>query len=111
MPDHFHVLLTPAVNKTLERRVQMVKGVSAHAIRAERMMKFPVWQRGFSDHRIRDAADYSTHVRYMELNPVRARLVLDPGEYRWSSISVPMALDEVPQGLKPLVRAVSVRHG
>jgi putative transposase len=111
MPDHFHVLLTPAVNKTLERCVQMVKGGSAHAIRAERMMKFPVWQRGFSDHRIRDAADYSTHVRYMELNPVRARLVLDPGEYRWSSISVPMALDEVPQGLKPLVRAVSVRHG
>jgi putative transposase len=111
MPDHFHVLLTPAQDKALERCVQMIKGGSAHAIRAEKSMTFPVWQRGFSDHRVRDAADYANHLRYIELNPVEARLVLDPREYRWSSVSAAVALDEVPQGLKPITKVASVKHG
>jgi putative transposase len=111
MPDHFHVLLTPAIDKTLERCVQMIKGGSAHAIRVERAMTFPVWQRGFSDHRIRDAADFEGHVRYMELNPVKARLVSESRDYPWSSSSMSPALDKVPQGLKPLVRVAGLRHG
>src|SRR5215813_4675214 len=49
MPDHFHALLTPGPEKTLERCVQMIKGGSAHTIREERAITFPVWQRGFSD--------------------------------------------------------------
>ena|SRR5579872_3319693 len=101
MPDHFHVLLTPAIDKTLERCVQMIKGRSAHAIRVERAMTLPVWQRGFSDHRIRDAADFESHVRYMELNPAKARLVSESRDYPWSSSSMSPALDEVPQGLNP----------
>jgi putative transposase len=111
MPDHFHVLLTPGTDKTLERCVQMIKGGSAHAIREREIMKFPVWQRGFSDHRIRDTADFENHISYMEMNPVKARLVSQPNEYRWSSVSGFVALDEVPQGLKPLIRAAAVRHG
>jgi putative transposase len=111
MPDHFHVLLTPAKDKTLERCVQMIKGGSAHAIRVERSMTFPVWQRGFSDHRIRDDVDWASHVRYIELNPVKARLVLESREYRWSSAAGTFTLDEVPQGLKPLVKVAAVRHG
>ena len=111
MPDHFHALLTPAQDKTLERCVQMIKGGSAHTIRTERSMTFPVWQRGFSDHRIRDAADLENHIRYIEMNPVKARLVSDTREYRWSSVSAAVALDEVPQGLKPVPRVASVRHG
>jgi putative transposase len=108
MPDHFHVLLTPGQDKTLERCVQMIKGGSAHAIRDERGMTFPVWQRGFSDHRIRDLADLMIHKRYIEQNPVKANLVVNPREYRWSSISGAVPLDEVPQGLKPLARAASI---
>ncbi len=111
MPDHFHVLVTPEIDKTLERCVQMIKGGSAHAIREERMMKFPVWQRGFSDHRMRDAADLENHIRYIEMNPVKARLVSDPREYRWSSFSGSMLMDGFPQGLKPLARAATFRHG
>jgi len=111
MPDHFHVVLTPAKDKTLERCVQMIKGGSAHAIRIERSMTFPVWQRGFSDHRIRDDVDWASHVRYIELNPVKARLVLESREYRWSSAAGTFTLDEVPQGLKPLVKVAAVRHG
>ncbi len=102
MPDHFHVLLTPDEGVTLERAVQYIKGGSARRIGEELKFRFPVWQRGFSDHRIRNFADYEIHLRYVEYNPVKRRLVLVPREYAWSSASGEFALDGAPQGLKPL---------
>ena len=101
MPDHFHVLLTPARDKTLERAFQLIKGGSAHALGKERQLRFPVWQRGFSDHRIRDAADYDNHVGYIEQNPVRKRIVTEDKEYRWSSATGAFELDPTPQGRSP----------
>ncbi len=101
MPDHFHVLLTPNVKITLERVVQYIKGGSARRIREKLNFRFPVWQRGFSDHCVRDAQDYAAHLRYIEQNPVKRRLVSFAGEYAWSSASGGFELDEPPQGLKP----------
>jgi putative transposase len=108
MPDHFHVLLTPEPVTTLERAVQFIKGGSAHRIRGERPSAFPVWQRGFSDHRIRDAGDYASHVRYIEQNPIRKRLVASAKDYRWCSASGNYNLDPIPQGLKPAEKAAAV---
>jgi len=108
MPDHFHVLLTPGPVITLERAVQFIKGGSAHRMRGERPSTFPVWQRGFSDHRIRDAGDYASHVRYIEQNPVRKRLVTSARDYRWSSASGNHNMDPIPQGLKPAEKAAAV---
>jgi putative transposase len=64
--------------------------------------KFPIWQRGFSDHRIRDSQDYRNHMNYLTQNPVKRRLVETPSEYAWSSASGAFVLDDEPQGLKPL---------
>jgi putative transposase len=111
MPDHFHVLLTPDSDKTLERVVQYIKGGSAHRIGKERELQFPVWQRGFSDHRIRDAVDFETHLVYVNLNPVKRRLVLSAQKYRWSSASEIWPMDQPPQRLKPLIVDGPVRHG
>jgi putative transposase len=110
MPDHFHILLTPAQDKTLERVVQLIKGGSAYRIGVNLQMKFPVWQRGFSDHRIRDAADYDSHFRYLENNPVQKHLATKVGEYPWSSGSGKYEMDAAPQGLKPKERS-AVWHG
>jgi putative transposase len=110
MPDHFHALLTPGEDTAIERALQFIKGGSARAIRETLNFRFPVWQRGFSDHRIRDAADYNSHVRYLANNPVKQRLVVECAEYPWSSVSGKFPLDEIPQGLKPLGRAPG-RHG
>ena len=104
MPDHFHALLTPGDDIALERAVQYIKGGSAHRIGQELRFRFPVWQRGFSDHRIRDGADYEAHMRYIEQNPVTLKLVATASEYRWSSASGKFPLDGAPQGLKPLAR-------
>jgi putative transposase len=111
MPEHFHVLITPASDTTLERALQYIKGGSARRMGEELRLRFPVWQRGFSDHRIRDAEDYETHARYIERNPVKRKLVEFAGEYPWSSASGKFRLDEVPQGLKPREEGVLHRHG
>lgn len=103
MPDHFHLILTPKGGTALERAVQFVKGGSAHAIGKELAFKFPVWQKGFSDHRLRDAADFATHLRYLVLNPVKRGLVSSPEEYAWTSASGRFPM--VPQRLKPASQA------
>ncbi len=111
MPEHFHLLITPTPGVTVERTVQYIKGGSAHRIGKELAFRFPVWQRGFSDHRIRDTEDYQRHLRYIEMNPVKRRLSSKPEDYPWSSASGQFALDEPPQGLKPGGREATVRHG
>lgn len=110
MPEHFHVLITPAEDIALERAVQLIKGGSAHRIGRVRDLTFPVWQRGFTDHRIRDFDDYQAHVGYIEQNPVKRKIVDSAHDYKWSSVRRTVGLDDVPQRLKPLVRA-AVRHG
>ncbi|MFQ5723109.1 MAG: transposase [Terriglobia bacterium] len=111
MPEHFHVLITPETGVTVERAVQYIKGGSARRIGKELNFRFPVWQRGFSDHRIRDAEDYERHLRYIEMNPVKRGLCSKPEEYPWSSASGQFGLDEPPQGLKPRGKEAAVRHG
>ena len=84
--------------------MQLIKGGSARMLGLARRMQLPVWQRGFSDHRIRDAADYGNHIRYVEQNPVRKLLVAEARDYRWSSVSGQYEMDKAPQGLKPRER-------
>jgi REP-associated tyrosine transposase len=80
MPDHVHLILTPQ-KITLERAVGVIKGGFSRRLAS----KFPVWQRGFTDHRIRDAADMEARRRYVHLNPVKAGLVEAAELYRYSS--------------------------
>lgn len=103
--------MTPGDEVTLERAVQSIKGGSAKRIRERLLFRFPVWQRGFSDHRIRDIADYESHVRYVAANPVKKNLEAQVVDDPWCSTSGKVRMDEVPQGLKPLRMGVTNRHG
>ena len=80
MPDHVHLILTPQ-QITLERAMGLIKGGFSHRLSSS----FPVWQRGFTDHRIRDAAEYQTRLAYLLMNPVRAGLAAAPELYPYSS--------------------------
>ena len=99
MPDHVHLLLTPASDISLERAVQFIKGGYSYRLRS--VEKIQVWQESFANHRIRDFADYRRHCEYVRLNPVRAGLVRDVMAYSYSSASIGVGLDEMPRGLKP----------
>jgi putative transposase len=99
MPDHIHVLLTPAPEISLERAMQFIKG--GYSYRLRKVEKIQVWQERFTNHRIRDFDDYQRHCEYVRLNPVRARLARDAAAYPFSSASPGFRLDEMPRGLKP----------
>jgi len=99
MPDHFHALITPSSDISLEKAVQFIKGGFSFRLKS----KTPVWQAGFTNHRVRDEEDFEQHREYIWMNPVRARLVNRPEEYAHSSASGRFALDPKPQGLKPLL--------
>ena len=101
MPNHFHLLLTPS-SITLERAVQLVKGGFSHRAGKEVSPNMEIWQRGFTDHRIRDAEDYAKHRQYILQNPVEARLCEKAEDYAYCSAAPGFELDPVPQGLKPL---------
>jgi putative transposase len=104
MPDHFHILLTPGTS--LEKAVQFIKGGFSYRAKKELGSNLEVWQKGFSDHRIRDARDYRIHQIYVQENPVRKRLCERAEEYPYSSARPGFDLDPVPQGLKPTNLAV-----
>ncbi len=101
MPDHFHVLITPGMSASLERAVQYIKGGSAREIRRALNYRFPVWQRGFSDHRIRNPQDFKIHKNYIFQNPVKKGLVVRATDYPWCSVGNQFPLHKIPQGLKP----------
>jgi putative transposase len=97
MPDHFHALITPAPEISLERAAQFVKGGFSFRLKS----LYPVWQASFTNHRIRDDEDFKQHREYIRMNPVRAGLVRKPEQYPYSSATGRFILDAVPPGLKP----------
>jgi len=96
MPDHLHLILTPGNSTTLEKAVQLIKGGSSHEIGKRDGMRFPVWHAGFTEHQIRDQQDFDSHVKYIDENPVKARLAEKSTEYRWGSAAGKFALDRWP---------------
>jgi REP-associated tyrosine transposase len=84
-----------------ERAMQLIKGGFSFRARREFGFVSEVWQRGYVDHRVRNADDYVQHRAYIHANPVRAHLANVPEEYRYSSAFPGFELDPVPQGLKP----------
>ncbi len=54
MPEHVHLLLTPAKDVTIERAIQLIKGAYSHDLGTNIGRDQEIWQRGFTDHRIRN---------------------------------------------------------
>ena len=94
MPDHIHALLTPSDTVSLEHAMQFIKGGFSYRLDK----RGPVWQASFTNHRIRDSADYERCREYIWMNPVRARLVARPEEYPYCSARGTLTMDRVPPG-------------
>ncbi len=90
MPEHLHVLLTPADGQTVERRVQCIKGGFSFSVREQ--FAGEVWQAGFHEHRIRDSEDFRNQVEYVAQNPERRRLT----DYRFVHTNYLDRLDGMP---------------
>jgi putative transposase len=69
MPDHVHVLITPAIDQSTSRCVQFIKGGYSFAARDQSPGE--IWHSGYHEHRIRDAEDFDSQLRYIASNPAR----------------------------------------
>jgi putative transposase len=102
MPNHIHLLITPAPNTTIEKTIQFIKGGFSYRVRKELGFVMEIWQTSFYDHRVRDADEYVRFRRYVHMNPVKRGLSTAPDEFPYSSAN--LRLDDVPQWLKPSAR-------
>ena len=100
MPNHFHLLITPAYEIPLEKAIQYVKGGFSFRAKKELDFRAAIWQEGFTNHRIRDADDYAKHRTYIVENPVRARLAERAELFPYSSAWPGTELDAAPPALK-----------
>jgi putative transposase len=93
MPNHFHLLITPESEITLERGLQLIKG--GFSFRAKKELEFSgeIWQTSFHDRRVRDESAYIGFRDYIHQNPVQAGLVTSPELYEYSSASGEYPLD------------------
>jgi putative transposase len=96
MPDHLYALLTPSSNTSLEKAIQLIKGGSSHEINKVLPRRFPVWRPGFTEHLIRDQADYDRHVRYIDTNPVKVGMADRPEAYAFTAANGNHRLDSWP---------------
>ena len=101
MPNHLHVLLTPAADSSLERTIQMIKGGSSYRIGQQRRIH-TIWQDGYHDWRCRSESDFRAYADYIRENPVKAGLVAKAEDWAYSSANPKYSqfLDHCPQGLK-----------
>jgi putative transposase len=96
MRDHLHLLITPGPEISLERAVQFIKGGFSFRLKS----KLPVWQRSFTERRMKDASDFAHHNIYIEQNPVGAGIVQSAEEYSYSSASMPQLVTDCPPHLQ-----------
>jgi putative transposase len=96
MPEHFHLIITPMPELTLERTLQLIKGGYSHAVRTQLGSSMEIWERGFTDHRIRDFRDFEQHKEYIHSNPEKRGLVAGSDEYRYCSAFPGFKLDGWP---------------
>jgi REP-associated tyrosine transposase len=102
MPNHLHLLITPADSVRLEKAMQLIKGGSSREIHAARGGKMPIWQAGFHESRVTSWTEYRKKRDYIHFNPVAAKLVERPELWVHGSASGAYELDPIPQGLKPI---------
>ena len=84
MPNHVHLLCTPAVE--LARLTRSLKGITAKRAKAFLGLTGEAfWLEESYDHLIRSAKEFEETRACIEENPVRAGLAPSANEYGWSS--------------------------
>ncbi len=84
MPNHVHLILVPSDPDGLRRALAAVHRRYAGVIHARRKRTGHFWQGRFGA-AVMDEEHLVAALRYVSLNPVRARLVERAQDWRWSS--------------------------
>src|SRR6202007_1096038 len=85
MPNHVHLILVPSDADGLRRALAAVHRRYAGIVHARRKRTGHFWQGRFGSV-VMDEAHLAAAVRYVSLNPVRARLAARAPDWRWSRV-------------------------
>jgi putative transposase len=84
MPNHVHLIVVPEHEKSLSDFLRLVHRKYAMTINKRMKWKGHLWQERFHSF-VMDEPHLFAAARYVELNPVRARLCAEPLDWQWSS--------------------------
>lgn len=85
MTNHAHLLLTPQVAGAISKVMQSLGRRYVQYVNACYRRSGTLWEGRYKASLIDSERYLLTCYRYIELNPVRAGMVAEPGQYRWSS--------------------------
>jgi putative transposase len=85
MSNHFHLLLKPGSGQSISRILQSLTVAHTWRYHKRHRTSGHVWQGRFRSAVIKDDDHLLVVLRYIEAKPVRAGIVADLRDYRWSS--------------------------
>ena len=85
MTNHVHLLCTPNTEAAVSKMMQSLGRMYVRYFNRSYGRTGTLWEGRFKSCLV-DSESYLLELyRYIELNPVRASMVIDPAEYKWSS--------------------------
>jgi putative transposase len=85
MSNHVHLLCTPRQSGAISLMMQSLGRRYVRYFNYEYQRSGTLWEGRYKSCLVQDERYLLEVYRYIELNPVRAEMVTEPGEYRWSS--------------------------
>jgi putative transposase len=88
MSTHFHLMVTPEGPLSLPRTMQTLGMQYVRYYNRKYSRIGPMWNERYRAIHLLDERYWLTCLRYIEQNPVRARIVDNPADYPWTSYAV-----------------------
>jgi REP element-mobilizing transposase RayT len=85
MPNHLHMLIQTMSGHAISDIMQSIKSFTAHEANKMLGRKGHFWFKEYFDRYVRDDRHFQATVRYIEENPVKARLCKKPEDWKFSS--------------------------
>jgi putative transposase len=85
MSNHFHLLATPETSDGIPQMMQAVGRRYVRYFNQAQLRTGTLWEGRYKSNLIQAERYLLACMAYMDLNPVRAGLVREPGDYPWSS--------------------------
>ena len=106
MPNHAHLIAVPDSEEGLRRAIGEAHRRYTRHINFRENWRGHLWQGRFTSY-VMDEQYLLAAARYIELNPVRAKLATDPKKYPWSSAAAHIeACDDALVVVAPLLKIV-----
>jgi putative transposase len=109
MTNHVHLLVTSAKPDGIAKMMQSIGRRYVQYINRSYRRTGSLWEGRFKSSLVQAEEYLLTCMRYIELNPVRANMVNDPAQYRWSSYRH-NGLGQIDERVTPLKCGVRIQN-